>query len=194
MNVALIATLADIAIIIQVVVLLVGAFAAVFLFLGLSPRLDISITPQWTPGIIDLCVLKVRIENTSRIRIKKRSIKLQILEHQHTEFQNLSDFVPFQKDDVRSTEIPVEWQEPSEICQVTKYLYPGKILLVDIPVQCPDPACVKHVGLRVNAVLSRFRSVCNLTWRKDHKWTTTVFMLRPATNASPPTSAGKHDT
>lgn len=151
--------------ILEIVLIVVGAFGVVFVYLKLTPNLSLSISPQWTTGIDDFCVLRLTIENKSNVRLKKESILLAITEHELSDHSQLSEMVNF--------------SSASEICKPTQYIYPSKILVVDWLLHFPSSEKVKHVGLQVNGIRPRWASLANLEFKRHRHWTTTAFVLKP---------------
>lgn len=163
--------------IVTIVALLLGAGLAVFVFVQFSPKLQLRIIQRWVDEINGLFVLKLEVENISRIRVYKQKIQLQILEHEVPANGCLSEWVPFDEEEVLSEEKPKEWHAPIEVFESSKFLNPGEILSVERLCHCPHKSVV-HVGLQVKVKLGVLGCVasCFRSWKEQ--WTSTIIVMR----------------
>lgn len=157
--------------------LLIGGGLALFVFLQFAPVLDLQILPSWSDEARQFLILKFEVENKSRIRVDKREIRIQVLEHKIQADTSLSEWVPFDKDAIIPTERPVEWREPIEIFRTTKAIDPGEVISVERLYHCSQDT-VLHVGLQVKAKLGIFGRIATRIRPWDQRWTTTRIVVK----------------
>ena len=169
--------------IIQIIVFTGGFFIALFMFFQFAPKIEPRILPQWIEGKTDLCILKITIENKSKVRIKlnrdnpnKDAVLLQVLECSSTE--SLSEWVSFTEEAWRKQKDAKEWREPNKICETTEYSYPGEVVSVERLIKS-NPNSVLHIGLQVKADLSWFGKLASRVLQRNQRWTSTAFVIRP---------------
>jgi hypothetical protein len=98
--------------VLHVVLVLGGIFVACRFYLHLAPRIDLQLSPRWMGGYQGICVLTIKLTNNSKVRIRKKDVRLQILFYPMSRMPNLSEWVPFSKDAVLCGQEPGEWREP----------------------------------------------------------------------------------
>ena len=101
---------------------LTGSWLAVFVFLQFAPVLSLRIISTWPDEESRWVIIRLEVENKSRVRVRKDEIHLQVLEHEIKEGGSLSEWVPFKKDDALDTEQPIDWRDPLEVFKSTKEL------------------------------------------------------------------------
>jgi len=154
-----------------IILTLGGLLVAWHYFFPLAPKIALQLSPRWMDGNPKIGILTLKVTNTSKVRIRKKRLSLQILFYPVARMENLGEWVPF-KDDYTS-----EWRPPKKICTTTKYIYPGETMTVDYPIIFPDLALIAHVGLQFRAKLSLpQRILCNYWFRPQEQWTTTMFV------------------
>jgi hypothetical protein len=157
--------------------LLVAGWLAIFVFRQFAPVLTLRIVPTWTSDDSRWVVLRLEVENKSRIRVRKRSIYLQVLEPEVREGGSLSEWVPFEEKHVDPDEWPAPWQEPFEVFKTTSGIDPGEILVAERLHYCP-PNGVLHVGLQVKAQLGVFGKIATWVRGNNQSWTTTCIIMK----------------
>ncbi len=170
----IISTASNIATIIAV---LAGGWFAVFVFLQFAPILSLRIFPTWANDDTNRVILRIEIENKSRIRVHKQSIYFQVLEHSVPAGNVLSEWVPFEEKAVISSEQPTSWHEPIEIFKSTKGIDPGEILVTERLHSC-HPNNVLHVGLQVKAKLNFWGRIATRVRGWNQRWTTTRIIMK----------------
>lgn len=159
--------------IIDLLLILVGALLALFVFSQLSPALQLRVIPRRhnSGGI----VLRCEIENKAKVRVKKQRVRLQVLEYPRSKKKSLSEWVPFSTDRILPTEEPIEWQDPAVIFKPTRYIFPGETMAIERLYMPSNKGVFLHVGLQfVSSSLFpwlRFRLLGHA-----ESWTTTLFV------------------
>jgi hypothetical protein len=156
---------------------LVGGWFAVFVFLQFAPILSLRILPTWSSDNTNRVILRIEVENKSRIRVHKQSIYLQILEHNVSVGNTLSEWVPFEEKAAIPTEPPISWHEPIEIFKSTKGIDPGEILVAERLHYC-QPNNVLHVGLQVKAKLNFWGRIATQVRGWNQRWTITRIVMK----------------
>ena len=137
----------------------------------LAPKIKLELSHRWMGGNPGIGILTIKATNTSNVRIRKNSLRLQVLFYSVARMKNLGEWVPF-KNDYSS-----EWSAPQKICTTTKYVYPGDTITVDHPILFPENQCVGHVGLQFRTKLSLLQSILFNYWpKRKEQWTTTIFV------------------
>jgi hypothetical protein len=160
-----------------ILAVLVGGWFAVFVFLQFAPILALRILPTWTSDDPRWVILRIEVENKSRIRVYKQAIYLQILEQNVHVGSILSEWVPFEKKAVLTTEQPISWHEPIEIFKSTIGLDPGELLIAERLHYC-QPNNVLHVGLQVKAKLGFWGRIAAQVRGWKQRWTTTRIVMK----------------
>lgn len=163
---------------ITILALLIGAALAILLFLQFAPILNLRLSSEWVGKNSRWVVLKMEVENVSRVRVTKQYIHLQVLPYKYPpKNEYLSEWVPFQQEKISQTEQPMEWQYPDEVFESTLTIDPNESLSVERLIYCP-PDTILKVGLQakisfgfLGRMVARLRS-----W--DHSWTTTMIIAR----------------
>lgn len=157
---------------------LIGAWGFIFIFLQISPKVELRILPRWVDPELGRFVLRLEIENTSRVRVKKEVVRLQMLPYSETRQLRLSEWVPFSKESIRKGEEPEKYYDPVEVFGSTLYLYPGEKISVERLECSPDSDKFLHIGLQFRArVLLRWLII--RVFSKGEQWTTTAIIFRP---------------
>ncbi|HEY8774308.1 MAG TPA: hypothetical protein VIM05_07065 [Gaiellaceae bacterium] len=136
-----------------VLAIVTGAVAGLTVLARFSARFSLRILPRWKG---DTLILRLEVENTSRIRAGRPHVDLQILEYTLEEGDSpLSEWVPFAKEDIDPREEPLEWREPVRVfvspvptSDTTDRVYPGEVLVAERLYDYPGDV-VLHIGLRV---------------------------------------------
>jgi hypothetical protein len=140
----------------QILLIIGGSVVAWLYFFVLAPQIRLQLSHRWMDGNATVGVLTIQVTNTSKVRIRKDSLRLQMLFYPIARMATLTDWVPFSKDStVESTD---RWRNPQEICEQTKYVYPGETMTVEHPLVFEDCHSVGHVGLQFRAELNAFES------------------------------------
>ena len=168
-----------------------GYFVSVLVFLDWSPKIRLRILPSWINKSQRQFVLRLEIENSSRVPLIKRKCELQILEHSMSKQLRLSEFVPMKKeryDKCLPNEKPREWLEPQQVFETTRFLYPGELIHVERLENIPDEDTYLHVALQFEAHIPlpsrlglRFWGILRLKPdSKTESWTTTAVIYPPS--------------
>jgi hypothetical protein len=162
---------------VTILAILIGSATAVFVYFQLAPVLSLRIVPTLADERKRFLILRFEIENKSRVRILTPKGRIQVLKHDIQPGAAMSQWVPFSKDAIKSTEQPREWREPVEIFKSTIDIYPGEIISFERIYDCPEDTVVIHAGLQVELELSRWG---RWVTRKAKPWrqTTTRFVAK----------------
>jgi hypothetical protein len=162
------------------VALLIAPISAIFIFQQLSPIAQIRISVRWVDLSSGRFVLRIEVENISRVRIRHKVALLQVLRYSLLKTNRLSEWVPFAKDQVIKGEEPIEWKEPEDIFGSTVHLYPREVISVERLEQIEDPNEFLHVGVQYNSRFA-FRWLFTFLLGWHERWTTTAIVSRPET-------------
>lgn len=164
--------------IVSVVAVLLSGWLGIFVFRQFAPVLTLRVVPTWLGDDSSCVLLRLEVENKSRVRVHKRIIRLQVLEHEVREGGSLSEWVPFEEKRVRPLEKPDQWKDPVEVFETTSGIDPGEILVADRLHDCPA-ARFLHVGLQAEAKLGVFGKIAARVRGNNQSWTTTCIIARP---------------
>jgi len=134
------------------ITVIVSSFGFLYIFLVLSPKVQLKIVPRWVNN--EQVILHLEIKNQSRVRVKKQSVQLQIFEYDMSNKESIPEWVPFSKKDLDKFKKnpynvqPRELTEPKVIFESTKTLYPGEIISCERLYTLSKPSSFLHVGLQ----------------------------------------------
>lgn len=166
------------ALVISSLALLVGAIIAVFVYVRFAPTLHLRIIPRWADKGRQFVILRIEVENKSNIRVWKKLIQLQVLEHKIRTDLSLSEWVPFTKQacqEVPDIEKPIEPKDAVEIFKTTKRIYPREVKSVErlYPFHHEN---ILHVGLHVRGTLGWGGRMATLLPFSAQRWTITIIV------------------
>jgi hypothetical protein len=151
------------------IVILVSGFVAVYFYVQFTPKIDLRIIPEWRGKDGSKLVLRLEMENKSKVRASIKSVQLQILEYNQEQVA-LSEWVPFSPCSLHVNEHPVEWKEPETICQTSKRIYPNETIKVERLYTFPENK-IWHIGLQLQVEYKNRIEKC--VPKKAKRWTTT---------------------
>jgi len=155
------------------VLAIIGAAYGVFIHQKLMARINLRIKPEWLDQEEEHLKIRLELENISKVRVRKPTILLQILEYKKS-LHYLSEWVPFdedQKNNENDTRLPEtkerldKFTEPEQICKSTQYLESKSIIAVERMSYHPEDVVV-HIALQVRGK------------RKKIRWTTTYIVTK----------------
>lgn len=165
-------------------VVVIMSILAVFVFWRLEPVLALEVEPRWADGKKELLILKLQIKNASGRHISNPNIRLQVLEHRipdivpcNSPSAILSEWVPFERQEIRANETPLDWHNPEKIFVTTRGIAPGEIISVEWCYSITHDAML-HIGLQVQANLGFLTGLARLSFRPKNSWTTTCIVAR----------------
>ena len=147
----------------------------------LTPSLRLSVTHRWLSDTMVL--IRLEVENTSRVTVEPHTKLLQMLEHDEDE--ELSEFVRLSENDTRG-ETPLSWRDPVNVLETTKEILPLEHLIFERLHKCP-PGRMLHVLLQIQRKpppdilrrVQRWLSRTEIGWPDPGiSWTTTVILRR----------------
>ncbi|MEN9865780.1 MAG: hypothetical protein RL748_1370 [Pseudomonadota bacterium] len=153
-------------------------FLAIFVFQQFSPVAQIRILTRWIDQENGKLVLRIEIENKSKVRIRQKVAMLQVLRYSLTDRRHLSEWVPFSQERVIEGEEPLEWNEPKKIFASTVHLYPGEVVVIERLEQIENPDHFLHVGIQYKSHF-KFRWLVTFALAWEESWTTTAIIARP---------------
>ncbi len=118
-----------------------AVWALIFIFRKLTPQVSLKIISQKIDKL-NLIILKIEIENISRVRIKKKSILLAV-ESLHF---NLAENIPSGQFIINEW---VDFSSAEEICKTTTHINPSECIRVERMYSLNEGEFL-HVGLQVN--------------------------------------------
>lgn len=160
-----------------ILVILVGAIMAIFVYFQFTPILQLRILPNWADDSKQYLVIRFEVENKSRVRMHQPWGQIQVLKYKVQPGFSLSHWVPFEKTAVKPSEEPIEWSDPTKIFTSTKDIYPGETIVIERLYHCPEETIVFHVGLQVGAKLNFFERILTGN-KKASRQTTTCFVVK----------------
>lgn len=144
--------------------ILFGGFISVKLYLQFAPDIIFRITPIWSTLTPDIVVLKIEIENKSKVKLTKKKIKFKIISHKRSNLTELTEWVQF--DD-----------NADEICKTTKIFYSGSILRIDKLYKCKKDEILQGI-IQFEGKFSKFEKfLANIKGKKE-TWTNTFIIAR----------------
>ena len=153
-----------------------GSGLAIYYYLKFMPNLEMSIIPRWINENKGHVVLRFEIKNTSLVRIEKKTVLIQMLEHQIPEIGQLSEWVPFAKNKMIKEESPIKWNEPIEILKTTRWLDAGSVVCIERFIHF-NPNHILHVGLQFDANINLLDRIINRVRPKRLRWTSTAIIM-----------------
>ncbi len=174
--------------ILAITALLTGTVLAIIVSVQYAPFVKLRILPKWLDDDSGRVILRLEIENISKVKINNQYIALQVLEYPLPKNSSIviSEWVPFVEGKYQklgSEEPPEEpkqkWQKPVPIFTSTKTIYPSEILSVERSYGCPKDSFLK-VGLQLKATSSNSKFVQWVTRKLNwaDQWTTTAIIFR----------------
>jgi hypothetical protein len=157
--------------------LFIGAGLAVFVFSRLAPVLNLRIIPSWAGDKSRWVILRLEVENKSRVRIHKQSICLQVLEYRVPAGTSFSEWVPFEEEAIVASEQPLQWSEPIEVFKSTLTIDPNEVLAIERLHYCPPDTLLK-VGLQVRMKLGIAGRIATRVRGWHHQRTTTRIVMK----------------
>lgn len=156
----------------EIIALFVGGYLVVFVYFQLSPALILRIIPRWIDK--QSLVIRLEIENISRVCLKKEYIILQILEYSSKKSSELSEWIPFSESEIINKERPFKWNLPVDIFETTEYVYPHEVLTIERFYKVQNNNSLLHIGLQCKskAILPHLK--LRLFGHRE-RWTTTSF-------------------
>lgn len=163
--------------ILTVIALVLGSFAAIFVYSQLAPVLELRIIPRWADASQKYLIIRFEVENKSRVRVNRPRGRFQVVKHSIDPGTTISRWVPFEQGAYRENEAPLDWSAPIKIFTSTRQIYPGEKITFEHIYHCTDEKLVYHIGLQVKIRFSLLQKIVN---RKSESWqqTTTCFIVR----------------
>ena len=169
--------------ILVIVALLIGALAGLFIFFQLAPVAQLRILPRWSDETQQFLIVRLEIENRSRVRIVRPTGHFQVLEYALDTNRALSHFVPFTEERSKK-EPPLEWREPALMFESTRQIYPGATIVVERLHPCPQSEVAIKLGLQINIGLNLFGRLVTLK-REPWQQTTTCIVVKRLPQSTP---------
>lgn len=150
--------------ILLIIGIIIGVFLSIKLYLHFAPDIVFRITPTWSTATPDIVVLKIEIENKSKVKLTKEKILFKLTSLKKSDFKELKEWVLI--DD-----------KAEEICHSTRIFYPGSILRIDRLYRCKDDEIFQGL-IQFEAKFSKFeRFLGNIKGNKE-TWTNTFILTR----------------
>ena len=143
--------------------LLLGGFISIKLYLQFAPLIVFRITPIWSATSPDIVVLKIEIENKSKVILTKEDIKLKIIKHKKAATTELKEWVSI--------------DNAETICETTRIFYPGDILRIDRLYRCSDDEVLQGL-IQVRAKYSALSKFLAGLTQKYESWTNTFIIVK----------------
>jgi hypothetical protein len=177
--------------VIQLLWSLLGVIVAAVVFLDTAPKLRLRITSRVVDPRNRTLILRLEIENISRVLVlhdQDKGTLLQTLHYSFQQPQNITEFVPFTRfdfDKMNARDRPALWSEPEKILTTTSHWYPGDIATIERLIRLPNQSTILQVGLQVHGRVSwwihtllKLRGVKRKLGQPE-RWTTTVLISLP---------------
>lgn len=135
--------------------------------------MQLRIIGKWVAS--DLIIIRLEIENQSRIRMKRTAALLQILEYPILPHRSISEWVPLVKNHPNTPpeETPPYWHDPTPVLTSTKYLYPGETIFVERIHKLEHPEHYIKVAFQFRSK-SLVRALTTGIIKRSESWTATA--------------------
>ncbi len=151
----------------------------VWIYRGFMPVLRLRIAPRCIDKTAGRFILGIEVENKSKLAVRKKLARVQILEYGSEIPSFLSEWVPFEEERKRSNEEPLEWRDPVEVLNSTIKIEPGETIYVELLYTCSPNCSVIHCGLQFQVNLNPIASIAyNFGIMTSETWTTTKWVNR----------------
>jgi len=156
------------------------ATVSFFVYRLFATTVNIGVSGDWAGPSQSLLVVRITLENISKVRITPRELLLQAVPYPDRITTAISQFVPFDKWKVIGYENPLvcPCPVPYELRNLPRHLYPGEKQVLEILL--PAQSNSYHLGAQIVVEKLPFGGE-KRTWRN----TATCWAIRPA----PPNSA-----
>ena len=111
-----------------------------------------------------MVVLKIEIENKSKVRLTKSKIRFKVIRHDRSSIIELTEWVNINKDE-------------AEICKTTKLFYPGSILKIDRLYRINDSEVLQGI-IQFEAKFSWLQKKLADIRGRSETWTNTFIIAR----------------
>lgn len=160
-----------------------SALASIILFVwffrGFMPVLRLRIVSRCVDQKTGRFVIGLEVENKSRIAVRKKKARIQILEHGPDIPELMSEWVPFAKERLRTNEPPLRWREPEEVLSSTTKIEPGESIYVELLYTSSPPSIAIHCAFQFQIELNLVASAAyKCGYRVSETWTTTAWITR----------------
>jgi hypothetical protein len=144
--------------------LLLGGFLSIKLYLRFAPDIIFRITPFWSNVTPDIVVLKIEIENKSKVKLTKEKIIFKIISHNRSTLTELNEWIEIDG----NAEV---------ICETTRIFYPGAILRIDRLYRCNDDEILQGL-IQFEARFSKFEKILGDIKGTKETWTNTFIIAK----------------
>jgi hypothetical protein len=161
-----------------------GAVTAVFLLHQLTALLNIKISARDIEGSNGLFIVRVDIENASRVRVKLQSARLQVLLYTVTPPSSsdqralpvVGDWLPFSAQAYSAMDPeqrPLTWSEPVSILGTTHKIDPKEVKTVERVYSCPA-GYIAQIGVQAKIKLHLYERLYARSRAATDQWTQIV--------------------
>lgn len=159
---------------------ILGTLITIFAYAGFLLRLNLRIIPRWENEEMDSIILRLEIENYSKIVVIPEKMRLQILEYE-TIYGCLSEVVPFDRENPiykqkLKLEPPLMWKEPIPLFGDVTSFFPGETVTGERMHYWPRNS-ILQVGLMVDCRPNWFARLANLLTNENYIWTTSIIVV-----------------
>jgi hypothetical protein len=144
--------------------ILIGGYLSIKFYLQFAPDIIFRITPVWSEISPDFVVLKIEIENKSKVRLTKSIIRFKTISHVRSQLTNLTEWVELD-DNVE------------EICKTTRIFYPGSILKIDRLYRCKEDEILQGI-IQFEAKFSAIQKILADIRGRRESWTNTFIVAK----------------
>jgi hypothetical protein len=152
--------------------LILAALISLLLFRVAVPVVHIRITPSWAGDAKEVLIVKYEVENKSRVRLKNPTVRLQVIDHALRKDAPVSDWVPFDTQDIGSAEELLSSREAISVFPTTRKIYPQELISGESLFYYLEDSIIVQIALQVTA---RLNPLARLSAR--HPWSQTAWSL-----------------
>lgn len=153
----------DLSEIITISVLLIGAYLSIYVYLQFAPNIIFTITPIWSELTPEIVVLKIEIENKSKVKLTTEKIVFKIISHKRSTLTKLTEWV--------------DLDNAEEISKTTGIFYPGSILKIDRLYKCQTDEILQGI-IRFEAKFSLIGQILGSIKGTKETWTNTFIIAK----------------
>ena len=143
---------------------LFGVYLSIKIYLQFAPDIVFRITPLWSTISPDVVVVKIEIENKSKVRLTKKKIRLQINKHDRSTLKELTEWVDFDN-------------TAEEISKSTILFYPGSVLKIDRLYKCKENEIIQGI-IQFEGKFSWLHKVLASIKSNTETWTNTFIIAK----------------
>lgn len=150
----------------------------VWVYRGAIPALRVRVEPELVDKEARIVRIRLEAENKSRVAATMKEARLQVVEHNTSNIQILSEWVPFKKSAIVPGEQPIRWREPMQVMKSTVQITSDEVIKTEVLYRASGAVAV-HCGFQVKVEFTIGKALPIAT-----SFTTTAWTLIPYISGS----------